>query len=842
VLDPSASYSGVFSDPATLAVAAADVEGKTREGNLYVTINPLTPRAQMNGARIRRAGSGSATGDNDIARLRWLFLDFDPVRATNTCSTDAEKESARLVMERARDYFSGLGWGTPTVADSGNGFHMLFPVDMPNDPSSRGLIKSATARASAMLSTVSVKLDVSVCNPARIIRLWGTVNRKGQHSTDRPWRRSALLESPDRVPLTTAQLEGFVSGSDPEASAASPEQVRAQPSDWLGDGGLGFDMPAYILAAALNTKPPENYEGGTRWPLDPCPFNPEHNRGEAALFVDATGKPGFNCFHESCTEHRGFAAFEKQLRKLLRDNAPALAAIAETATRQGYANTSAGLFRVSGGGRERLRLGGMLDVTARVRNAESSGWGWALSWTAPDRRKKELVIPSSELVTDPRAVLGKLCDEGYDLASGNGVQDALVAYVRGATPPIELRADRPGWHGACYVLPDAVIRAQGAALPEKIRLASTSGVAAAYGVAGDLDEWNREIGRNCVGNSRLILAACAGLAGPLLKPTGNETGGFHLCGASSVGKSTALAVAASVCGGGGGSGYVKQWRATANGLEGVAVAHTDGLLALDELGQIGGKEVASAIYMLANAAGKSRARKDGSAAPTSHWEVMLLSSGELSLSAHANEAGAKVKAGAEVRLLTIPADAGRGFGLYETIHGFGSAAELSDHLKAKSRAIHGAPLRAFLRWFVEHREYALGRVTDLQNVFSDTHIPAKASGEIERAAARFGLLAAAGELAIEGGILDWPRGSAIEAAGTCFDAWLEERGSVSGGDAEAGVRQALAFLAQHGALFQTAHQGFIPRDRVGFTETSGGFIRYMIPLGAFEERVCKGHN
>lgn len=454
-------------------------------------------------------------------------------------------------------------------------------------------------------------------------------------------------------------------------------------------------------------------------------------------------------------------------------------------------------------------------------------------------------MSSAEMVSDPRAVIGRMCDEGYGVACGSGVQDALIAYISGSTPPVELRVDRPGWHGSAFVLPDEVIQPPtvgGVTLArERVHLASTSGAEAAYNVAGSLDDWKRDIGAYCVGNSRLVLAVCAGFAGPLLRPTGNETGGIHLCGASSVGKSSALSVAGSVCGGGDG-GYVRQWRATTNGLEGIAHSHNDGLLALDELSQMAGKEVSAAAYMIGNQAGKARARKDGSAAPTRNWVTMVLSSGEMSLSAHSIESGQKVKAGAEVRLLTVPADAKQGMGLFENIHSFDSPGDFSNHLKARSKATYGAPLRAFLRWLVANRESALKRVGELQELFGDAYVPKGASGEITRAAARFSLLAAAGELATQGGVTDWPAGEATKAAGACFSDWLEERGSVAGGDVEGGVRQALAFIEQNGSRFQTPHQSFVPRDRAGFTVTEGGFVRYYILRGVFEDLVCKGHN
>ena len=84
-----------------------------------------------------------------------------------------------------------------------------------------------------------------------------------------------------------------------------------------------------------------------------------------------------------------------------------------------------------------------------------------------------------------------------------------------------------------------------------------------------------------------MLAACCAFAAPLLGPLGEQGRSFHLHGKSSSGKTTALRVAASVWGGEAGTGalgYVRQWRATGNGVEGLAQAHSDTLLAMDEIG------------------------------------------------------------------------------------------------------------------------------------------------------------------------------------------------------------------------------------------------------------------
>ena len=116
------------------------------------------------------------------------------------------------------------------------------------------------------------------------------------------------------------------------------------------------------------------------------------------------------------------------------------------------------------------------------------------------------------------------------------------------------------------------------------------------------------------GNARLVFAISAALAPTLAKFTKEDSGGFHFRGVSSCGKSTALMVAASVWGNP--KSYCRLWRSTANGLEGLAALHNDGLLILDELSQMDPKEAGEAAYLLANGQGKTRASRHGTAKPS----------------------------------------------------------------------------------------------------------------------------------------------------------------------------------------------------------------------------------
>lgn len=85
----------------------------------------------------------------------------------------------------------------------------------------------------------------------------------------------------------------------------------------------------------------------------------------------------------------------------------------------------------------------------------------------------------------------------------------------------------------------------------------------------------------------------------------------------------------------------------------------DATLMLDEIREVDGREAGNIAYMLANGQGKARARTDGSVRETNRWNLLFLSTGELSLVEHAANAGERTYAGVEVRMIQIPSDSGK---------------------------------------------------------------------------------------------------------------------------------------------------------------------------------------
>ena len=150
---------------------------------------------------------------------------------------------------------------------------------------------------------------------------------------------------------------------------------------------------------------------------------------------------------------------------------------------------------------------------------------------------------------------------------------------------------------------------------------------APYSHKGSIDEWRQQVAALCVGNPLLLFATSAAFAGPLLELIGAESGGFHVYGNSSQGKSTLLHMVSSVFGKP--EEFCKSWRLTDNAAEGIARAYADTLLPLDEIKECDPRIIDQTIYMLGNSKGKARATDTGGLRKAASWRLLFFSTGEM---------------------------------------------------------------------------------------------------------------------------------------------------------------------------------------------------------------------
>ena len=197
--------SGYFTDYRKAASQIVGFDLNRNPTGIYFTFNAVNPALLARSPDCVTEYLSDTTCDRDIIRRKWLLIDIDPDRPKGIPSSDEELESARTVGQGVRDWlFEEHGFFEPVEAMSGNGWHLLFPVDLANDDAStqavKGVLEATAARFGGDRTPAGlprVTVDTAVFNAARITKLYGTLVRKGHGIAGRPQRRSRLVYVPD---------------------------------------------------------------------------------------------------------------------------------------------------------------------------------------------------------------------------------------------------------------------------------------------------------------------------------------------------------------------------------------------------------------------------------------------------------------------------------------------------------------------------------------------------------------------------------------------------------------------------------------------------------------------
>lgn len=170
--------------------------------------------------------NGAPAKDDSIVQRRWLLVDCDPTRTGTVSSTNEEKELARAKMTEVDLFLADRGWPAPIIDDSGNGWHLLFRIDLPGDDDE--LVHRVLQVLARRFDDDSVSIDTRVANPSRICKLYGTVAAKGENTPDRPHRVSRIVTIPESIEVVPVKflhdLADELSNPIPTESSTSETQ------------------------------------------------------------------------------------------------------------------------------------------------------------------------------------------------------------------------------------------------------------------------------------------------------------------------------------------------------------------------------------------------------------------------------------------------------------------------------------------------------------------------------------------------------------------------------------------------------------------------------------------
>lgn len=209
------SWASIVIDVADMdAAVAAMLKHDSEHSVFYYSLNPIKGNAPKATAK-------------DVLRRRWFLIDVDPIRDGEACSTEAEKARAGEVVDAILDDLSLRGWPPCMVIDSGNGWHLLYRVDLPNNDLSKQILKECLLYLDKACGNDHAKIDSSVHNAGRIAKLPGTWSRKGADTADRPHRQAKIIHAPDNLDVVPIALLKALGKPKDEKAPAKPKS----PSD-----------------------------------------------------------------------------------------------------------------------------------------------------------------------------------------------------------------------------------------------------------------------------------------------------------------------------------------------------------------------------------------------------------------------------------------------------------------------------------------------------------------------------------------------------------------------------------------------------------------------------------
>ena len=291
--DKKRNTSGYFKSVDSLLEAFDSID--VRNTNIYITLNAVNEACYSRIQHEKFRLCSQTTQDHEIDRYEWFFVDFDPIRPAGISSTDAELEASKKVMEKAKNYLDGLGFEAPVVALSGNGYHLLYKIDAPNNAENISIIDRALKVLNNLFEDEQVKIDTVNYNPSRICKLHGTLAQKGSNTEERPFRMSKIISKQKTYKINPiSKLEELANELPVEAT--TKERPAALQEE--------FNLTDFMYRYGLDVCRTKEGKDCTIYELERCPFDSSHIDGDSKIFHYQNGAIAFKCHHNSCRGYK----------------------------------------------------------------------------------------------------------------------------------------------------------------------------------------------------------------------------------------------------------------------------------------------------------------------------------------------------------------------------------------------------------------------------------------------------------------------------------------------------------------------------------------------------------
>lgn len=218
--------------------AAVEAACSLSDGTVYWNLNPIQPTAER-------------ASKKTVLSRRWFLIDVDTIRPKEVSATEAEKAKCGETAGAILEHLMGQGWPAPVMVDSGNGWHLLYRIDLPNDSLSQQILKAAIYALGERFDNEHAVVDRSTHDAPRISKLPGTMARKGPDLPDRPHRMARIQWEPEALDVVPVDMLQAI-GRKVEAGNHANGYVNGHTSNgtpWSTRANDGPGLTGYVKSA-----------------------------------------------------------------------------------------------------------------------------------------------------------------------------------------------------------------------------------------------------------------------------------------------------------------------------------------------------------------------------------------------------------------------------------------------------------------------------------------------------------------------------------------------------------------------------------------------------------------